>query len=87
MAPKQVKTQNGRLVVLKSVLLENGNLLIPQKFVAKDGSRYADWVEVEPGTSNYKRWFTVMSEEPDPRLTEEYVAWKAGIQPQEPVEK
>lgn len=78
MPVKKVKV-HGKVVVVKSVVLANGNLLIPEKFIAPDGSRYADWVEVMPGTPAYKRWLPVSSHEPDPRLAADYVTWKAAL--------
>lgn len=74
MPAKYVRLQSGRVAVIKSVRLPNGNLLIPKRMT--DWST-ADWVEVEPGTPDYKRWSTVAVDEPDPRETAEYKEWKA----------
>lgn len=64
MAPKVIRTKFGK-VTIKSIQLVNGNLLIPSR---ADNDRYEiAWKEVEPGTSDYKRWSHVSVVEPDPR--------------------
>lgn len=63
---------------IKSVLLPNGNLVIP-KIISRN-PYVARWVEVEPGTSDFKRWFTVHVVETDPRSLRGY---KAQVKSQE----
>lgn len=66
MPAKIIKMQSGRKVEVKSILLPNGNLVILKR--PPDGSRHV-WTEVRPGTSDFKRWFGVAVQEPDPRGT------------------
>lgn len=65
MPAKILKTDAGRIIEIKSIKLVNGNLLIPQR--TAENRNIAEWVEVEPGTSLYKRWLPVAVDEPDPR--------------------
>lgn len=65
MPAKTIKLRSGRIVVMKSIRLANGNLLIPKRNEF-DRAR-VDWVEVEPGTSDFKRWSSVAVDEADPR--------------------
>lgn len=55
---------------IKSVLLPNGNLVIPRIISRKP--YVSRWVEVEPGTADYKRWYTVHVVETDPRELQGY---------------
>lgn len=55
-----------RFLEVKSILLPSGNLLIPSRTEAD--RRMVEWREVEPGTSDHKRWLPVAVEEPDPRI-------------------
>ena len=64
MAPKVVRTKYGK-VTIKSINLSNGNLLIPSRSEADRDE--IEWREVEPGTSDFKRWSSVAVNEPDPR--------------------
>jgi len=72
---RRLHQAHGKPVHIKSVLLENGNLVIP-KIMKRKKPMVACWVEVEPGTSDYKRWYPVhekeSAEEPDPRTLEGY---------------
>lgn len=72
----------GKIVVIKSVILPNGNLLIPAR--TKENWKIADWIEVEPGTPEFKRWFPVSVEEPDPREAEDYKVWKRSLPTKQP---
>lgn len=66
MPAKYVKMYgSGRIVEIKSIRLANGNLLIPAR--ATHDRTQVVWKEVEPGTSDHKRWLPVAVEEPDPR--------------------
>lgn len=65
MPPKTIKLDGGRVVTVKSIRLANGNLLIPRRTV--DDRDVVDWVEVAPGSSDFKRWSSVACDEPDPR--------------------
>ena len=64
MAPKVIRTKYGKITI-KSINLENGNLLIPSRSEADRDE--IEWREVEPGTSDFKRWSFVAVDEPDPR--------------------
>lgn len=77
MPAKILKTDTGRVIVIKSVLLPNGNLLIPARM--EEDRKTADWREVEPGTSDYKRWLPVAENEADPRDSKEYIEWKQAL--------
>jgi len=65
MPAKKVTLRSGQVVVIKSIRLPNGNLLIPKR--AEHDRTEVGWVEVEPGTSDFKRWSHVAEDEPDPR--------------------
>lgn len=65
MPAKIMKLDGGRIVEIKSIRLSNGNLLIPRR--KAEDRRQAEWAEVAPGTSDYKRWLPVAVDEPDPR--------------------
>ena len=65
MPAKTIKLFGGRVVEVKSIRLQNGNLLIPRR--KADDWNQAEWAEVEPGSSDYKRWLPVAVDEPDPR--------------------
>ena len=65
MPAKVIKTHTGRIVTIESIRLKNGNLLIPGRD-PKDRTQ-AIWVEVAPGSSDYKRWLPVAEDKPDPR--------------------
>jgi hypothetical protein len=65
MPAKFVKLNGGRVVTVESIRLANGNLLIPRR--REDDRTQVDWAEVEPGTSDYKRWLPVAEDKPDPR--------------------
>lgn len=65
MSSKQLKTHTGRIVHMESIRLSNGNLLIPGRH--PDDRSQAVWMEVEPGSSDYKRWLPVAVDKPDPR--------------------
>lgn len=71
MPAKIIKTDSGRIIILKSVMLSNGNLLIPKRL-----EHGVDWVEVDPTSADYKRWLPVAVDEPDPRIAADYLAWK-----------
>lgn len=61
----------GKAAHLMSVLLPNGNLVIP-KIMERDPF-VSCWVEVEPGTSDFKRWFPRHeTNHPDPRTMKGY---------------
>ncbi len=64
MAPKTIRTKHGKLM-MKSILLQNGNLLIPSR--AEHDRDELTWKEVQPGSSDFKRWLPVSVQEPDPR--------------------
>lgn len=70
MPPKKIKLFGGREVEVKSWLLPTGNLLILQR-KPKPNRDQLEYVEVSPGTSDYKRWYgvhvIVPDQEPDPR--------------------
>lgn len=63
--PAKLIKIGGRFLEVKSIRLPNGNLLIPAR--REDDRRFAVWKEVEPGTSDFKRWSGVAVDEPDPR--------------------
>jgi hypothetical protein len=65
MPAKRVKLRSGQVIVVKAIRLPNGNLLIPKR-MAHDRTEVG-WAEVEPGTSDFKRWTPVAVDEPDPR--------------------
>ena len=64
MAPKVYRSKFGK-VTIKSIQLKNGNLLIPAR--SEQDRDEIGWKEVQPGTSDYKRWSHVAVVEPDPR--------------------
>lgn len=66
MPAKTIKLNSGRIVVIESIRLKNGNLLIPRR--RTDDWSLTELVEVEPGTSEYKRWLPVAEDKPDPRI-------------------
>ena len=72
--PAKFIKMGGKIHTIKSVLLSNGNLLIPKR--EEGGKTETDWTEVEPGTSDFKRWFGLHEIESDPRESEEYKLWK-----------
>jgi hypothetical protein len=74
MPAKFIKTDTGKVVRIKAFRLPNGNLVIPQR-MERDRTK-AEWVEVEPGSSLHKRWLPVAVDEPDPRDSAEYKAWR-----------
>jgi hypothetical protein len=65
MPKKIIKLHTGQRIEIKAVRLDNGNLVIPARH-EKDRSEPI-WIEVTPGTSDYKRWLPVAVDEPDPR--------------------
>jgi hypothetical protein len=65
MPPKQIKLAGGMRGTVKSIRLANGNLLILKRTEADRNE--VEWVEVEPGTSDFKRWAPVACDEADPR--------------------
>jgi hypothetical protein len=65
MPSKFKKLNGGRMVEIKSIHLQNGNLLIPSRH--PENRKQMAWLEVEPGTSLYKRWLPVAVDESDPR--------------------
>lgn len=65
MPAKTIKLDGGRIVTVKSIRLANGNLLVLQR--RADDRAQLEWVEVAPGTSQYKRWLPVAIDEADPR--------------------
>ena len=65
MPAKTIKLNGGRIVEVMSIRLKNGNLLIPRR--RADDPSVTELVEVEPGTSDYKRWLPVAEDRPDPR--------------------
>lgn len=65
MPAKLVKLHSGTVVEVKSIRLAGGNLLVPRRR-ADDRSKW-EWAEVEPWTSDFKRWEPVAVDEPDPR--------------------
>jgi hypothetical protein len=73
---KEIHLQQTRLARkrahLMSVLLANGNLVVP-KIMQRDPF-VACWVEVEPGSAEFKRWFPVHEAgRPDPRTLPGYL--------------
>jgi len=77
MGSKRVKLfGSGTIVHVRAIRLPNGSILIPQR--TPEDREHVDWVEVAPGTPLYKRWSAVIVDEPDPRETPEYRAWKAA---------
>jgi len=78
MPPKIIKSDTGRIWTVKAIRLANGNLLIPQRM--EHDRRLVDWVEAAPGTSGFKRWSLVASDESDPRNSHEYQTWRAQIE-------
>lgn len=77
MPAKQVRTHGGRWITVKSVRLPNGHLVIPQR-MAHDRT-VTEWVEVMPGSSEHKRWLPVAEDEPDPRLSPDYLAHMKAV--------
>jgi hypothetical protein len=75
MPPKTIKMATGKKVTIKSWLLPNGNMLILQR-MAHDRD-LVELIEVEPGTSLFKRFSTVTvkvpDDEPDPRDDPRYL--------------
>lgn len=65
MPAKVVKLAGGRTITIKSIKLANGNLLIPSR--SPEDWHAVVWREVEPGTSDFKRWWPVAVDETDPR--------------------
>lgn len=68
MPAKTLKTDTGKILIIKSIRLPNGNLVIPSR--AEHNRKEFAWREVAPGTSDYKRWLPVAVDEPDPRKTD-----------------
>jgi hypothetical protein len=64
MSAKVVKTAAARMIEVKSIKLRNGNLLVPRR--NRETNR-ADWAEVTRDDPDYKRWWPVAVDEPDPR--------------------
>jgi hypothetical protein len=76
---------SGIKVELKAIRLANGNLLIAKRM---DHDRtQIHWAEVSPGTSDFKRWSSVVVDEPDPREHPEYKKWLADVQATESYKK
>lgn len=73
MPAKTVKFPSGRKIEMKSIRLRNGNLVIPRRM--EHDRTVVEWVEVKPGTSDFKRWSGVAVDEPDPRKDPEYKKW------------
>ena len=65
MPAKTIKLATGHTITIESIRLKNGNLLIPGR--DPNDRTQATWVEVEPGSSDYKRWLPVSEDKPDPR--------------------
>jgi hypothetical protein len=78
MPAKRVKLHSGAVVSVKAILLPNGNLLIPRRM--EHDRTLAEWAEVAPGNSDYRRWLPVAVSESDPRETAEYRAWRAQVE-------
>lgn len=71
----RLKQAGNKPVHIKAVLLANGNMVIP-KILQRKPYFIAAWVEVEPGTRDFKRWWPAHEKEsptePDPRTLQGY---------------
>jgi hypothetical protein len=76
---------SGAKVAIKAIRLSNGNLLITKRMDHDRTQVY--WAEVDPSTSDFKRWSSVIVDEPDPRETPEYKKWLADVQASETYKK
>lgn len=68
-----LKQARGKKTYVKSILLPSGNLVVPK--IMKRNPFVSCWVEIVPGSSDYKRWWPMREKERDPRTYDEYKKW------------
>jgi len=77
MPAKTIKLSGGRKVHLFSVRLPNGNLVIITRM--PHNRKIGEWKEFPPGSGEYKRWFGLAIDGPDPRDDPKYKARMEAI--------